>query len=65
MEGEAPASVAPAGFKPEITSVGQPTYLSGGNWLHVSIEGKDVASVVPAEGIVLSVQVYGHQRRLV
>ena len=54
IEGEGPASVSPASFKPEITDVGQPAYLSGGKWLHVSIDAKDVPKAVPAEGIVLT-----------
>ena len=56
-EGEAPASVSPAGFKPEITDVGTPQFLSGGKWLHVSVAAKDVDKMVPAEGIVLSYSV--------
>ena len=54
VEGEAPTSVSPASFKPEITDVGQPAYLSGGKWLHVSIDGKDVPKTVPTEGLVLT-----------
>ena len=54
VEGEAPASVSPASFKPEITSVGAPTLLSGGNWLHVAIQSGDVQKAVPAGGIVLT-----------
>jgi len=53
VEGEA-ASVAPAGFKPEIGDVGAPTLLSGGKWLHVSVTGGDMANVLPDSGIVLS-----------
>jgi len=54
VEGEAPASVSPAGLKPEITDDGQPSYLSGGKWLHIAVDGKDVARSVPVGGIVLS-----------
>jgi len=54
VEGEAPASISPARLKPEITDIGQPAYLSGGKWLHIAVEAKDVAALVPAEGIVLS-----------
>ena len=57
VEGEMPASVAPAGFKPEITDVGSPQLLSGGKWLHVSVDGKDVAKTVPSGGIVLTYSV--------
>ena len=53
-EGEAPASIAPASLKPEISSDGQPALLSGGAWLHISVDAKDVEPQVPADGIVLT-----------
>ena len=28
--------------------------LSGGKWLHISVEGKDAAKTIPPEGIILS-----------
>jgi beta-galactosidase len=34
--------------------MGRPGYLSGGKWLHYSLEPAAVASGVPAEGIILS-----------
>ena len=54
FEGEAPTSISPTRFEPVITDVGQPSYLSGGKWLHIAVDAKDVAALVPARGIVLS-----------
>ena len=54
IEGEAPASVTPASFKPAVENVGRPQYLSNGNWLHINLESGDAAKQIPTEGLVLT-----------
>ena len=49
LEGEAAKST----FKGDIGGWGRPQFLSGGNWLHLSVEEGQVEKQVPAEGILL------------
>ena len=55
LEGEEPASISPADYKPQIAGWGHQEYLSQQKWLQISID--DPAKVdqqVPADGIILS-----------
>ena len=51
LEGEAPTR---ATVKFETGGWGHAEYLSGGSWLHGSVEPKDMEAKIPAEGAVLS-----------
>jgi len=51
LEGEAPTR---ATAKFETGGWGHPEYLSGGSWLHGSVEAKDMEAKIPAAGAVLS-----------
>lgn len=50
MEGEQPSS---ANVEAQRTGWGNTQFLSGGNWLHCSIDAGKVDSAVPAEGVIL------------
>ncbi len=49
LEGEAATTT----FKTSIGDWGHPQFLSGSNWLHLSVEEGQVEKAVPAEGILL------------
>jgi len=53
IEGESPTSISPSSYKPEITDVGTPQYLSGGKWIHVAVNATDIATMAP-DGITLT-----------
>jgi len=49
LEGESALTTA----KVDIGGWGRPQFLSGGNWLHLSVEAGQVEKQVPAEGLLL------------
>ena len=51
QEGEQPAS---ANFKYAVQGGPKGNLLSGGKWLHMALEPADIATQVPAEGLLLS-----------
>ncbi len=51
IEGEKPAAT---NVEPTLNGWGNQHYLSGDNWLSVSIDAKKVANTVPQEGVMLS-----------
>ena len=54
IEGEKYASLTLSGKPVNVSDWGKPAFLSGGKWLHISLDAADVEKTVPPDGIVLS-----------
>jgi beta-galactosidase len=54
IEGESFSSVSPDTIKATVDNDGTPAYLSGGKWLHISVDAGNVDTAVPDTGVLVA-----------